>query len=354
MILVLADDLTGTCELAHIGQNYGLTTKVYLDLPKCLPKSIDLVCINSGTRSLEKRKAEEKFLSMLETAVRQGWNAHRIFLKMDSALRGYIKEFLLYARDRFEKENILFVPANPSKNRCIKQSNYLIDGTPIGLTDFSCDLQFPIRDSNVFKILGVPSGGDIKIPDINSRADIKYHLASTSERSLISGAADLFSCYLEFLGMHPCAPDSPPKLSEKFLWVCGSQSSIRRGNIQIAHQLNVHVLEMDESILELPSVLLTEVDTSSDNNGIEKKMAEKTRLAYSELKPKILLLEGGATAESICRMMGWTTFEPLSHEWQGIAGLRLIEPEGLLIFTKPGSYSWPVDFLRHLIINSSG
>jgi hypothetical protein len=54
-----------------------------------------------------------------------------------------------------------------------------------------------------------------------------------------------------------------------------------------------------------------------------------------------LLVEGGATAVSLVRRMGWTRLR-VCYEWAtGVVSLRVVGQAAPRVSMKPGSYAWP-------------
>jgi uncharacterized protein YgbK (DUF1537 family) len=74
-------------------------------------------------------------------------------------------------------------------------------------------------------------------------------------------------------------------------------------------------------------------------------LSETVAQVLSRVEVGRLFVEGGATAVSVVRRMGWSCFD-VRREWAtGVVSLQVRDQKGPLLSMKPGSYAWPVEIL---------
>jgi len=127
MILVIADDLSGAAELAGIAARHGLPSEVQTRLD--LSSRASLIAVDTQTRSLNPDQASERVFGIFERA--KALNPDWVFKKTDSVLRGNIASELQALAKAASKHRVIFIPANPSKNRVIVDGEYQVEGLPI-------------------------------------------------------------------------------------------------------------------------------------------------------------------------------------------------------------------------------
>ncbi|MDE6556282.1 MAG: four-carbon acid sugar kinase family protein, partial [Duncaniella sp.] len=141
MIAVIADDITGAAEMAGIAHRLGLRVVLTTD-PYSLTGNADVAVIATDTRSMSEHEARE--LSAKYAAVLTSRNdISEIFKKTDSALRGHVVAELEAILGATRYEDALFMPANPSRGRTIRDGLYYIGDVLLDQTDFSFDPEFP-------------------------------------------------------------------------------------------------------------------------------------------------------------------------------------------------------------------
>jgi len=150
MIAAIADDFTGAAEIGGIGLRHGLN--VIIETEPIRNRNADLIIIATDTRSLRADEASKQIAQITEHLLQ--FNPVLIFKKIDSVLRGNIKEELLAQMKVSGKRRALVIAANPVFKRIIRDGIYYIDDIPLNETRFSSDPQYPIRSSAVKEILG--------------------------------------------------------------------------------------------------------------------------------------------------------------------------------------------------------
>lgn len=381
-IVVIADDLTGACEIAALGMRKGLSAKVSTDLHH-IDESVQLLVIDTETRldspalaSARLRSAMEDLGSFLARA--------RVFKKIDSALRGPIAAELEVLAQALRFQRVLVAAANPRLGRTISRGFYRIDGKPLHETDFANDIHHPATSAWVMDLLGpvrslgmhrcsrneaMPERG-IVVADIGTLEDYDAWREHISPTTLPAGSAAFFEALLQTWDpvQRPMAgPADSPELP--LLLISGTTSAAQINQLVQLATGNDWVIPLNrEGLFD---------DRQGIHDAIRKALAHGgralvfmedapqarpenacgVRLALSDIARRFVLdgsvrhlvVEGGATAASVAFGMHWRTFDA-RREWaQGIVSLV---PEGAsepVTFTmKPGSYPWPESIARLL------
>ncbi|MCM1078717.1 MAG: hypothetical protein NC344_02945 [Bacteroidales bacterium] len=358
MLFVIADDITGAAEIAGMAHRYGLRTTLTTSAPSSVEEGTDVVVFATDARSV----AADEAYAMTAAAAKAvsscscGNGESIIFRKTDSALRGNVREELQAILDNSRYTNALYVPANPSKGRMIRNGIYYIDDIPIAETDFRFDPEFPAVTSSVAdRFPGLP------FADAVSKADIDRAVASalTSGDTLLAGAADLFCSLVENVfskeEREPAVSSSPIPPSSPMIVVRGSTQSkaLDLGIPVETMPLDVFYERADasswaEAILpryeRAGSTVLTigdkEVRTGKHAAVyLRSTMAEVCCSLLDAVLPAELVIEGGATAFAILSRTPWQTFAVTDEIAPGVVRIKPLNA-GIHITMKPGSYAW--------------
>ena len=150
MIAVIADDITGAAEMAGIAHRLGLRVKLTMQPESA--SDCDVLVIATDTRSMTEEEAAAGS-ARVAGALGAMPEVDSLFKKTDSALRGHVVAELeaILANTGYRKA--LYLPANPSKGRTIRDGVYYIGGKPLHETDFSFDPEFPAFSSRLIERL---------------------------------------------------------------------------------------------------------------------------------------------------------------------------------------------------------
>ena len=370
MVIVIADDITGAAEIAGIAHRYGLRVLLSIDEVHQgidYKENYDVMVIATDSRSYCSEQAAEitsKAARSVCAALGGIGNEHILFRKTDSALRGNVDEELNALTDATIYETAVYLPANPSKGRIIRNGTYLIDNTPISETPFCYDPEFPALTSSVSERFP-----GLSCPDAVCKDDIDRIVAevlASKRKVLLAGAADLFCSLVEkVFSLSPVAGEEfsgIPKNSHTLL-VCGStqskslclglqtepmpidvfygQAEPRMWTERIKSR---YLLEKDKKNNERRGTILT-IGNKEVRKGKEaaiylrNAMAEVCCGLLSASLPDELVIEGGATAYAILQHMPWQSFLITDEVSPGVVRMK-IEHENLHITLKPGSYDW--------------
>lgn len=119
--LYVADDLTGALEVGAILAGVD---------GECLVAMGELVAgarvVDCGARRLEGEAALERYRAVL-----RGYAGDEVFLKIDSTLRGPVREAAEVAREMWPECAIVVCPAYPAMGRTVAGGRVLVDGRPL-------------------------------------------------------------------------------------------------------------------------------------------------------------------------------------------------------------------------------
>ena len=381
MIGVIADDLTGAAELAAVGWRHGLTAEIIFSGKPT--GEAELVCVDTGSRSLAPAKAAKKAAAAARMLKRAG--ANMIFKKTDSVLRGPVVAELEAIMKELDVARTLFLPANPSLGRTIENGSYFLHGKPLNRTDFACDPEYPRHSANVLRLLGraktfpvqvlargsaIPSRG-ISVGEVSTLGHIHEWIQKHEVDTLLAGGAETFSSYICALrqGDDVTKPPAERIPSPRELFVCGSASKACREFIAKAKNCGIPILSLsresarrgklsadDDLILKKAiallktqsQIILTSTLLSITNRDAPHRLSELLASLAARVvrgvKVTHVYAEGGETAAALVRQMQWPRLKVKRELALGVATL---ETSGQMLLTvKPGSYTWPAAILR--------
>ena len=400
MILVIADDLTGAAEIAGIGHAYGQTTALLTDVTENLPVS-DVIVIASDTRSMTETEAVQethRICQSIKQALPRLTQARQaamtplqraqalarpdevlhIFKKTDSALRGHVHLELRALVEESRYEQVMYMPANPSKGRTIRGGRYFIDGVPIDQTDFKRDPEYPATTANVAAAIDVAPGSRLRICDAEDSQDVHRTVKLALNNripTLLAGAADLFTAFLEELGKKPARAKAFPGLSEKggALIVCGSTQSTDISGTPYVRRHNMAIVPMPRETFDAIAALsITPKDAADKWMGrlkqsqivggktasfiltlpypstgtregalaLREVTGDMTQRIAASTSLSEIIIEGGATAYSAIRQLGWKRFQIAQQVAPGIVRMQCLDAAHVHLTIKPGSYDW--------------
>lgn len=340
-MIVIADDITGAAEIAGIAFSKG--HQVSLVCGEGVATN-QITVIATDTRSMTEAEAiaETKQLSLLISH-----HSSLIYKKTDSALRGHVVAELEALMQATGYKRAVYLPANPSKGRIVRNGIYYIGETPIAETAFSYDPEFPAKTSALRERFPDAEEKGIIMPDAESEEDIRRIITEYNDgHTLFAGAADLFSA---FLTSKPTTYHPPINTNNKLI-LCGStQSKPLELGIPIAPMpkeiydgsddlslWDTSVYDNERGlILTIPYTHRTGKEVAVHLRNI---MAKMTQQLIKQHHPKQLIVEGGATAWAALQAIGWSQFVIICQIAPGVVQMRAAN--GTLVILKPGSYPW--------------
>ena len=374
MIIIIADDLSGAAELAGVARGVGLTAEVHTEFDPA--STAEVVAIDTDTRALDEAAAVAKVKAVAArvVAARPAW----IYKKTDSVLRGHVLAECRAIAEVAGKTRVLLLPANPGRQRVIRDGRYLIAGTPLDHGPFARDPQWPARTAEVVKLLAAEPdeacslrvnasapGKGVVIPDVWEPLHLRDRAREVDDCTLAAGAMEFFSALLH---RAPIRSSSPPELSaraEATVFACGSHAAWSGSRLRECQAHGVPIVAMprrvfadDFAVAELDQWAAEAVDalaidgrvmlaiggekiTGMPPGKLESRLAEAVRRVFHRATIGHLLLEGGATAAAVFRACGWSRLRVGDEVAPGLARLEVLGRPAPLLLIKPGSYPWP-------------
>lgn len=400
MIIVIADNLIVATEIAGIGHAYGLSSALLTEVTENLPVC-DLIVIASDTRTMTESEAvnethaicqqikaalpkltEARHAAMTPLQRAQAM-AHpnevlHIYKATDALLRGHVHLELRALVEESRYEQVMYLPANPSRKQIVRGGRYFLDGAPIEQGSVKNDPDFPIVTANVADAIGVRPGSRLRICDAEDAQDVQRvaRLALNNHTpTLLAGSTDLFCAMLTELGHKPTRHKQFPGLSDKgaALIVCGSPNSqnlndrpyVRRHEMSISaipHEIFEAVASLSINVKEATdrwmgrikqmqlvngktaSYVLTIPYPSAKTRAAAQSLcqvtAEMTHRLYAQTSPVEIIIEGGDTAYAAVRKLGWARFQVTQQVAPGIVRLHCLDATHTHLTIKSGTCDW--------------
>lgn len=378
---VIADDLTGAAEIAGIAYRFGCSVRIMTRWTGTLLPGVDVVVVNADTRNFDSTQAAGQIRDMLTDGGYR--NDMKLFMKTDSLLRGNVGGELLAALSATSYTSCVLVPANPSKQRTIRNGNYYVENTLLADTEYRHDPEYPRTSSDVAALLAIGSelvdttdidwehsSGKILVPDISTADDTRALIgAHVQDDILAAGGADFFRELLVAMGPVGTEPARPGmECPGRKCFVFGSYADANRKALPV-------LLHNKYSMYEIPvprenepgspangdhwlsgpveqehNVVLKLQDVYIDNAAVRERMLhELINLAAATTttsrEPVHFLVTGGKTATLLCRKLNWDALTVVDVPGEGVTTLQNRDTEHCLT-VKPGSYDWPDSLLK--------
>ena len=382
-IAVIADDLSGAAEVGAVARNCGLTAQVNIDGSS--DSEAQVLVVDTDSRWRDGPSAAVA----VESAARRLSGFDLVYKKVDSVLRGPVCHELLATMKPLQCKRTLLVPANPSFGRIIRDGSYLVDQVPLDQTEFAFDPEHPARSARVVELLDMlpqvpvavlrleeafPESG-IAIGEATNESDLATWAKRLDEHTLPAGAVGFFRALLEVAGHESIGVASSSTFTAacgSTLVVTGSRSDQARVNLARFRDAGYPVLEMPQdlesdgsvavatgrwsntilSALQDHKTVLVCISEKYEKMVLPRRLLESLILSVKQVVNRIpidhLVVEGGATASSLVRQLGWKRFYvggSWSAQFPGVVGLSVVGEAAPRLTIKPGSYSWPPDLL---------
>ncbi|MGN0221380.1 MAG: four-carbon acid sugar kinase family protein [Prevotella sp.] len=385
MIVIISDDITGAAEIAGIAHGYGMTT--VLTTGEQCPKTgnAEVVVFAADTRSMSEEEACDT-MRRIATPLKEIEDLH-VFKKIDSVLRGHVIAEMQALMDALQCPRALLVPQNPSKQRIIRNGEYLIENIPLHQTPFRDDPEYPAITSQVEELLQhraqvlqveevLPAAG-ICVANAESIGQVAVQTQKCTGMGaalptgmggiLIGGAADAFGTWLkqwyaDIENREKPSALPPVKEVNRALIVCGSTQSKSIVQLPYLRAIDATEVMMPENVFhgndeqmwfrllqeeyEQSPVMVMGIGDYGNFGAayalrLKKVMAQAVYTLIMQHPSQLLLIEGGATAFAILSKLRWTTFSVEGQYAPGVVGIRHGHTH---IILKPGSYPWGAIF----------
>lgn len=376
-MIVIADDITGAAEMAGIAYANGLHVRMVCSVVggSLTHNGVDAHVIVTDTRSMTQDEAVEETHRIASQLPKQSL----IFKKTDSALRGHVVAELRALMAVTGYRRAVYMPANPSKGRIIRDGTYFIDGIPLAETAFSYDPEFPAHTSVLRERFPDAEAAGIIMPDAVTVKDIHniveyYHDGDT----LFAGGADLFMCHKPpspLKGEHQRNGQPHPLQGawglmarggvSSLLVLCGSTQSkpqlmgLAESPMPLtvydgSHDLQPWLADALPKYLSSGSLMLTIPHHHRTGRAaaihlrqMMAAMASQLMQSLSESPPQCLVIEGGATAYATLQQLNVGRLSVTGQIASGVVSLQA--DNGLRIILKPGSYPLNMNQMNELL-----
>ena len=359
-MIVIADDITGAAEMAGIAHCHGQQVRLLCSLccDQVAAERTGTTVIATDTRSMTKEEAvaeTRRLASFLPHSTSSIFHhPSSIFKKTDSALRGHVVAELKTLMEMTGYQRAVYLPANPSKGRIIKDGTYYINGTPINQTDFSFDPEFPAKTAVLQERFPDAEANGILMPDAETIEDIQKTVAAYNDgNTLFAGAADLFEATIGTIGTIETI--GAIETIDSTIFLCGSTQS---KPLDISIPVSPMPLDIYDGSKDIKgwmedadaiykregSLMITIPFRHRTGKEVAVHLREMTATLIHGLiaqrQPQQLIIEGGASAFATLQRLGWNELEVVCQLAPGV--IKTKAPNGTFVIMKPGSYSWGI------------
>jgi D-threonate/D-erythronate kinase len=339
-LLILADDLTGACDAACA---FG-GARVVFDAPGCWP-GVDVLAVDLDVRE----RSNEDARQAAAAAVRQ-LPAQRLYMKIDSTLRGPIAGLLDGA---LGSGVAVIAPAFPEQGRLFQDGRLngsgpsvvealgfehtaLLSAVAARSSDDVADAVEHARMRGARRVVVDTDGPDClaSIAEAWQRHADWVLVGSAGLARAVAGAAPVPAMDAESAGPVLVVAASP---------AAATHEQLRRMNAVGASEV---------------IVLQSEQSHERDQGEVAARIANQACETARALRPRALVLTGGATARAVCLGLGVSGLALDGELQPGVAVGRLVggELDGTRVVTKAGGFGGPstlVDVVTALGVSSA-
>ena len=228
---LLADDLTGACDLAACFCPRLGPVRVHVTVPTDSPADRAVSVINTQSRMLSPEQCGGPVQSAAELLT--GRNV--IFKKIDSALRGPVGAELAAMHEVLPSHRIIVAPAIPRIGKTTRHGQQLDDGIPIDQTDYARDPIWAIDTADVQTLVQRSGAVDCEVRDAEDSTDLSQIVDEALKKLpvIFVGSLGLAEALAERLAAPEFDRKGQVKTAKQPLIVCGSL--YERARRQVEH-----------------------------------------------------------------------------------------------------------------------
>jgi D-threonate/D-erythronate kinase len=392
---IIADDLTGAADSGVQLKRSGYQTAVVFRGAELPPEvDLDAVAVDTDSRSSPAGFAAKRVLE----AGRAMNNAHVIYKKIDSTLRGPIAAELAAALGATGRTKAVVAPAFPSARRTTCEGVQLVNGKPVHQTGLAHDPSTPVSESHIPSLLSEAfssvalsvtevrdvcrvhealENADCVVADAGSDDDLEALVRAVPDPSTVLwvGSAGLARAFGKvYPGPRSDAPSEAPIPASGVLAVVGSVNEVAREQLRcLAEEPGVAQVTLDtvalaagsreEAVGEAAEAVraalsgnrgavlysaagegvdsaLRERSVSKDeiSGRVADALAEVVATLSGEERFDTLVLTGGDTAVRVARALGATGILLEGEIEAGVPNGTLIGPRPYRVVTKAGGF----------------
>lgn len=377
---IIADDLTGASDCGAQLVRAGYRTAVIFCGEK-VPEDLDAVVLDTDSRTKPAGFAARRVVEAGH-AVR---DAHIVYKKLDSTLRGPITAELSAALGATRRERVVVAPAFPAAGRTTVSGTQLVHGVPVHETEMKNDSRTPVREGHIptllreaFSSVGTLGVEDLVDLDLVRRVleesecvvvdaerdrDLEALVRAVPDSSAVlwTGSAGLA---LALGGVYP-GPHGEEAIAasgptSKVLVVIGSLSGVAREQLrQLVEEhgeVAVPVYAGKTGALEEAAgrarealsggrcaILHSPAERGDSGTGgsFVASLAETVEALSRDAAFDALVLTGGSTAVGVARRLGATGIRLEGEVEVGVPVGTLIGPRTYRVVTKAGGFGGP-------------
>ncbi len=260
-LVVIADDLTGSCDTGVQFAARGISTLVTIAREHLgeAAASASVLVVDTESRHVAPEEAAARVKAAALSGRRAG--VQRFYKKADSTLRGNVGAEIEALMRAIGVTRLAFIPGFPATGRTTRNGELLVNGVPLAQSAFARDPHEPARDSSVCAILsrgtdlpvivisprdacagrtfGASTGG-IAVFDCEDDDDLERiaNILSREDALLVTAGAGGFASVLaDKLGLTRSIRSHGTRYSGAVLAVCGSlhPASLRQADYATRH-----------------------------------------------------------------------------------------------------------------------
>lgn len=388
---VIADDITGACDVAAGVSAAGLDAEVRIGVPPSAPRS-DAACVIVALKSRTAPVASAVAESVAAAGILRGWGARRIYQKycstFDSTDAGNIGPVADALLDELTPGALsVGTPATPAAGRTMHRGHLFVGDRLLSESSLAQHPLTPMRDPDIVRVLGRQTARGVDSVPIEQvhrgpsaiaagvealRADGVRHvlldavedvdldaaadalLATDADAMLLGGAAGLAVALARRLGTDADSP-TPPAPEGRPLILSGSASERTRAQVA-AHEGPVFVVDVDALAADAEAVIaeaLGVIDTASGiplvsatadpvqvrlaqeqwgaeraASLVEHALARIAALAVERHGIRRILVAGGETSGAVAAGLGVATLRVRRVLAPGVAWTTATDPTG--------------------------
>ena len=388
--VVIADDLTGALDTAIQFTSGGAGAVVLRYRPedvdallrrrRRLAPDAAVAVVDIASRHLPPDQAAARVQATVAAArtanATSGDAPPRFYKKTDSALRGNIGAELDALLSASGADVVCFVPAHPALGRTTVDGVHLIDGQPLGTSEFARDARQPVKLSSVPVIISqqttvpvqtittrqVYAGETLqRVPrrivvcdaataeDLRAAGrwlkgqEVRYEPAGcggfASEISNVWDVAEVPDATGTIEGAVTDEPEAPECASRGMLVVCGSRH--RRSRDQVRAALDSKTFTLNRTADARFGVIVSDNVPVGDPDSVAWSLADTALKHMRADPPAVLTVFGGDTAAAVLDAMEVRTIRPVYEYDAGVVVSAIdsgVLPETRLLVTKAGGF----------------
>jgi uncharacterized protein YgbK (DUF1537 family) len=360
----LADDLSGALDAAAAFHAAGQRVTVAWGT-EAWPHAVtgEVIGFTTETRNAPEETAARAVRDAIARGSASG--GRLLYKKIDSTLRGPVAAELAALAAALPATRILFLPANPHAGRTVRDGVLLVHGRPVAETEFAADLQNPVTQSSIPKLLEQVRTPRTVLADAESADDLALAVSRMQAGggewvAVGSGALARPVAAVRFPAAGPAAITHPQIPAGPVLFIGGSAHPVNREQCgRLARACGVPICELNPAESE-PAV--RRAITSAQSQGVAVLVVTPLRTdpelavrAISSAAAEVIaaagvrrvFVTGGETAFALCRTLGVSSLKFLQEVEPGLSLSEVSQPAGsLLLAVKPGGFGDASTWMR--------